>query len=266
MYSRDLATLAEAYTCLVVLVFWFLTDIMVVVSNTSGWEIALYLTNQVWAFGVITRVVVFGEVCKLTHPELTLDDYSWLASMMFLLLGILQIGVFFTFSILLLFDGTIIDHAVNDNRAAVVVVWNDVRHILPVVMHLVLLLFMRAYFATNILRCAPWWWGERLDRTKMALLLWAVPMFLGLFHAAFTDDEELYMFTDAAVGARCQLGFAMAACLGSILVAYVYIDKAVEGDLRSTSIQTNPTRRDVTYKCRPEQTSVVKAALMDEDL
>ena len=239
MYTKDLLSKPSLWTCCVALSLWFVMDIGTTVYGMGENEFMSYLTNQVWVVGIFSRVAISAEVfyrLRKNSTDLT-ARWQWFNVIFFMLFGVLQCGVFVTFSVLIRLDSSLLDDILeNQGRSlADIIGGNDVRHFLPIFMHLIVVFCLRAYMSTVLIRASPGRSGVELDKGKVALTLWMIPTIAGIVHSAVFDDSKLYKYGSVGIGTKCQLVFAATALVTVVFMIYVVVDKAVKRGTMSIS-------------------------------
>jgi hypothetical protein len=231
--TASLISKPDLVMCWIIMAIWLgLDGVVVGVSVVHDSSFFRYLTNQVWTLGVVSKLVLCVDMLKLGTREIRLTGLTWFTVTLFLLFGIMQGAVFVTFFVLVTLDDKILDEARTDQRhtLAEIVVWNNLRHVTPVLMHLAMTRSLRGYIASVTWCGYPTWWGESNDAGKYTLALTATSLILGLIHTAIFDDAQLYRYADPKVGARCQLVFGLTCAVSSVFVTVVAIGSKVVPD------------------------------------
>lgn len=196
---------------------WLITDALVLYGEfyadteaTSMWhslgENSKFLTNQVWMFGVVAKLCFLYAVThsadKVATDEGGNHHRGTVYSLFFLIYGVMLNAVLMTFFLLIYSTKTLLDAALDANKFTLsqILLWNHVRHVTPVVLHIIVVLIMRCHLRLSL---------ANMSARGVGIILAGVSVVMGLLHSMVFDDRTLYKYGSTAVGQRCQLIFAV---------------------------------------------------------
>ena len=176
------------------------------------------MTNQVWIYVTMAKVAFMLCIACATceAPHRSCRSGVWWATVGFVAAGCAQIGILFTFFTLNLYDDTLLDTLYRQGHSlAAVVIWNHARHVTVCFLHL-LVYFGERQFIGHVIHDDL---GERRRLTPPVALAVAVSVTwaIGVMHAFFFNDYEIYMFESTALRGGCMVVYAL-----SSLVAGIY--------------------------------------------
>jgi hypothetical protein len=182
---------------------WLLLDfaIMCVWFNSGSAKDLKFLTTQVWIFGIFAKLMA----CFGAHTGAGV----WIC---FLVYGVLQSAILFTFFALLTMDSTILTDAMRTHDISVIITWNHLRHVTPVIFFAMLLGFLAPLLRTQI----------QFDNFCTVNIVISFACLFGATHHIFVNDAEIYMYEGGHehVGRNCAIVFANSVILSSIYYIY----------------------------------------------
>lgn len=264
--------IAQDYACSrFLLLLWIVSDAIVAFvlqeSDDGWWK---FLTNQVWVFGVVSKLCLLYVVIARGADSLDITFQDKLAVVLFLLLGALQLGVIIAFFVLLALDSTLLDTMLKDQTLtlAEIILGNHARHVMPVILHFVLCISLRFYISVTVNAvvrhdCETETKDESiLGRAWLAVLLLVGPSAIGIAHTLLFNDQQLYKFGSKEIGSTCQLAFGLTAIVGSVYYLYVLIiPPQVLGRLVDTDSTGRPNQRAVAAESTASASYVAAAGM-----
>lgn len=190
---------------------WLILDIMLicVIANDDYPMLFLkYLTNQVWIIGIMPKILIWLMLltCFFCPSDLDLPSSEKLFVLTitsFLTFGVLQAGVLTTFFALLCFDSSMFEIMITqqDHKISTVVLWNHIRHVTPVFLHLIVLCALQAGSKKIIDPLNIKW--------LISIGIGFFCVTLGLLHVTVSCDSELYMYKhgNESIDWNCRLVF-----------------------------------------------------------
>lgn len=210
----------EPMVTIAIIATWLVTDAFVLIGEfyadaedvsvlESLTENAKFLTNQVWAFGIVAKFsFLFATWCVWEQSPIPQRDVRRfeVQSLLFLVYGIMLNAVLMTFFLLIYSTKTLLDAALEDEKFTLsqIILWNHVRHVTPVVLHIVVLLLSRFQLRGSLGAIAP---------RVVFFVTSAVSISAGLIHSQLFDDKLLYKYGSTTVGQKCQLIFVITSLL-----------------------------------------------------
>lgn len=193
------------------LIIWLTLDVMLIylIATDDHPMLALrYLTNQVWLIGIIPKALLWVMLTLAVVYHDQLETYLWrllvlLTLVSFLIFGVLQAGVLITFFVLLCFDSSMFQAMVmaQDHNLATVVLWNHIRHVTPVFLHLIVLYAMKDVTSSVL---------EPLKiKHVLSFGICICAVVLGVTHLFVSCDSKLYMYEHGndTIDTNCRIVF-----------------------------------------------------------
>lgn len=223
---------------------WWLLDGIVLTQSISSGEITEnwfdYLTNEVFCFGILSKFLLSASLIMAILKQTHLDqrNFDFVAYTLYASFGACLCGVYGAFFSLTYMNDSIlagyIDPGPNgeepQNTIGEVVLWNHVRHVLPLLLHVAILWSCRsrmqvAYLISNY-----------NHRVASGFAMFLIPCAIGLEHLLRTDDKALYKFTKTIVGTKCSIIFVTFSLLANFY--YVAVVAPPRPQSKSTSVST----------------------------
>lgn len=210
--------------------FWFVLDTIILVVALQSDDLkaeGVYFTTQVWIFGIFSKfafILVYRLENQRVHSSTT--TIEWISTnkafICFRLYGTLQTAVLFTFFALLAMDSTILTYAMEEHNVSVIISWNHLRHVTPVIFYMMISPFLSAYLSSRMQIT-----GKTFDtnRFRLALTVICSSLFLGALHHVFFDDAEIYMYKGGHrnVGRNCIFTFIISVVLSTLYYTYGFV-------------------------------------------
>lgn len=232
---------------------WWLLDGIVFTQAISSGEMKEnwfdYLTNEVFCFGILSKLLLslslLRAICKQTH--LDQNNFDYVTYTLYASFGACLCGVYGAFFSLTYMNDSIlagyIDPGPNgeapQNTIGEVVLWNHVRHVLPLLLHNAILWSCRSRMQVAYLL------SNYTHRIASGFTMFLIPCAIGLEHLLRTDDKALYKFTKTIVGTKCSIIFVTF----SLLANFYYVAVVAPPRLnQGTAIPPNPVATVVLQK------------------
>jgi hypothetical protein len=160
-----------------------------------------FLTTQVWMFGMFAKLAAYLGA--------SIGPWVWIC---FLVYGVLQSAILFTFFALLTMDSSILTDAMRTHDISVIITWNHLRHVTPVIFFAMLLGFIAPLLRRQI----------QFSNFRTAGIVIFCACVFGAVHHIFTNDGEVYMYANGHehVGRNCGIVFANSVILSTIYYVY----------------------------------------------
>lgn len=247
-YSTTLyeASWTEDTLTAITIVVWWIVDVIVIYEEYSeASKFIYYLTNEIWILGFVSRCLItfkfvykwsFGIWCKKYDNNLPLT-FDACNAIVFLSYGVGISGVFGAFFLLSYLDdrllSTLACQTTNLNNSTAsdwgkehtigeLIIWNHLRHVTVIFLHLALLWSTRKYLTSTCVRFIDLNNGHSVSALIMIVVtVLSVPSTIGLVHMIFTDDQALYKYGSTEVGQQCTLAFLIFSLIASIYYSLV---------------------------------------------
>ncbi len=211
---------------------WLSMDLAVIVKSAADSESDLFsfLTNDVWLFGLVIRILMVVRYIVVAHASKQPQsetrcrecfDVDTALAISWIVLGSAQVGIFFTFFTLIGIDETILTHYAVDNHVKIstIIIWNSIRHSMPIMCHSTITAVISPWLVTHT--------RARHDQNKqvgptLGVVLWTVasaPLYGLIYFMAF-HPSRTYQYSDNYTGIVCANVFAATCIAASLLLVF----------------------------------------------